>query len=119
MLIGILLKESLRDLQVLQLVHVTKTEVWQVNNAAPYQPSVWTALTFEAPDDQADEIAEQFSRALNPRGWFIDASTAVDMYVVFPGKVFRYRKGDAAQREAAREYGRSLGVPESQLDWRE
>jgi hypothetical protein len=41
------------------------------------------------------------------------------VYVIFPDKVFKYRKGDKVQRSAAREYGRSLHIPDSQLDWEE
>ena len=37
--------------------------------------------------------------------------------MVFPGRVFRYRRGDVAARQAAQEHGRRCGVPESQLDW--
>jgi hypothetical protein len=31
--------------------------------------------------------------------------------------VFRYPRGDAAGRDKAKEYARSAGVPEAQLDW--
>jgi hypothetical protein len=37
--------------------------------------------------------------------------------VVFPGRVFRYRRGDEAARAQAQEHGRQLGIPEHQLDW--
>jgi hypothetical protein len=36
---------------------------------------------------------------------------------VFPGRVFRYPRGDAAAREEAKAFGRELGIPEPQLDW--
>jgi len=116
---GLLLQESLDDLRVLDLLRVTKTETWQVGNAAEGQPSVWTALSFEAPVDQADAIAEALSGALKARGWYINASTDALVYIIFPRKVFRYPKGDAAQRAAAQAYARSIGIPESQLDWGE
>ncbi len=119
MLVGVILKESLEDLKVLDLVRVTRTETWQVRNAAPYQPPVWTALSFEADESQADELAQTMAGALKPQGWFINASTEADVYVIFPGRVFRYRKGDREQRQAAVEFGRSLAIPESQLDWSE
>jgi len=37
-------------------------------------------------------------------------------FVVFAGWVFRYRVGEAAGRAEAGVYGRSVGVPEHQLD---
>jgi len=119
MLNGLLLKESLDDLRVLDLLRVIKTETWQVGNAAEGQPPVWTALSFEAPVGQADAITEALSGALKERGWYINASTDALVYVIFPRKVFRYPKGDGAQRAVAQAYARSVGVPESQLDWGE
>jgi hypothetical protein len=44
-------------------------------------------------------------------------NSATEATVVFPGRVFRYRRGDVAARQAAQEHGRRCGVPESQLDW--
>ncbi len=119
MMQGLLLKESLADTNVLDLVRVTRTESWQVSNAAPYQPTVWTALSFETGDSQADAIAEALSRALKLQGWYINASTELYVYVIFPNKVFKYLKGDSIQREAAKRHGRSMGIPENQLDWGE
>jgi hypothetical protein len=116
---GLILKESLADDRVLELVRITKTETWQVRNAVAGQPPVWTALSFEAGDDQADVLAGELSRALKPRGWYINASTATHVFVVFFSKVFNYPKGEAAGREEAIQYGRSAGIPESQLDWSE
>jgi hypothetical protein len=116
---GLLIKESLADIHVLELVHINKTESWQVNNPAAYQPAMWTALSFEAEDSQADAIAEKLSQALKLQGWYINASTAMHVYVLFPSKVFKYRRGDSIQRDEAKRYGRSVGIPESQLDWSE
>ena len=115
---GLLIKESLTDTTVLTLVRITKEETWQANNTAVYQPALWTAISFAVDDDQADATAEKLSQALKP-GWYINAATAVHVYVLFPDKVFKYRKGDGSQRRQAIEYGRSLGIPEPQLDWSE
>src|ERR1039457_4522614 len=95
---GLLLKEGLPDVNVLELVHIAKTESWQVSNAAAYQPTVWTAVSFEAGDRQADVIADKLSQALKLRGWYITAFSATHDYVLFPSKVFKYRKDDRRQR---------------------
>ena len=116
---GLLLKEGLADVNVLELVHIAKTESWQVSNAAAYQPAVWTAVSFEAGDSQADVIADKLSQALKLRGWYITAFSATHDYVLFPSKVFKYRKDDRRQRDEAKRYGRSFGIPKSQLDWSE
>jgi hypothetical protein len=118
MLKGLLLKESLNDTQVLEILTLTKTETWNVENPADYQPAVWTAVSFEADERQADVIAEQLSRALKP-AWFINASSVAYVYVIFPGKVFKYHKGDRAARATAYQHGLSIGIPARQLDWSE
>ena len=41
----------------------------------------------------------------------------VSSFVVFPGQIFRYPRGDAAGRAEAQAYGRQLAIPEPQLDW--
>ena len=119
MLKGLLLKESLKDERILNRVRVTATERWDIQNAAEFQPAVWTALSFEINEDQAASFCEELSRALHASGWYVDAATAAQKYVIFPGKVFCYPRGDVLQRAAAQQFGRTLGIPESQLDWGE
>lgn len=116
---GLIIKESLADISVLELVRVTRTETWKVSNAAADQPAIWTAISFETEDSQAEAFAEKLSQALKMQGWYINASTAGHVYVIFSCKVFKYPRGDAARREEVKRYGRSAGVPESQLDWSE
>ena len=116
---GLLLKESLADPGVLERLRLTRTETWQVQNAAAFQPPVWTACWFEADDDQAETLAAALSQALKPQGWYINAAAAGWVYVILPGKVVRYARGDAAARTAAQQAARELGVPASQLDWSE
>jgi hypothetical protein len=119
MLSGLLLKESLQDESVLNLVHITKTELWNVTNAAPNQPKVWTAISFEAEDHLADELASAFSQAMRPEGWYLNYAVADRVYVIFPKKVFKYLRGNKRAREQAIRFGRTLNIPESQLDWGE
>jgi len=119
MLTGLLLKESLQDENDLDLVRVTKTEVWDVTNAAPSQPEVWTALIFEAEEQRADEIAAAFSHALKPEGWYLNFSFDDQLYVIFPRKVFKYLRGNQRVHQQAIRFGRALNIPESQLDWGE
>jgi hypothetical protein len=116
---GLLLKESLADTNVLGFLHVTKEETWQVNNAAPYQPNVWTAFSFETEEKQSDAIADKLSKALKAQGWYINASTETHVYVIFPGKIFKYPKGDIIAQGGAARYALSVGVPADQLDWDE
>jgi hypothetical protein len=118
MLKGLLLRESLKDEGVLDLIRVTKTEVWDVENAADWQPKRWTAISFKGGSDRADEVAEAMSRAMKPV-WYANFSTETHVYVIFEGRVFRYAKGDEEARAEVEAYAVSVGIPESQIDWGE
>jgi hypothetical protein len=84
------------------------------------QPPQWTLLWFEADDADADQLAEQLSRALETRGgWYADFHSDSEVVVVFAGRIFRYQRGDKSDRAKVADYARSVGVPEEQLDWAE
>ena len=118
MFTGLLLKESLEDESVLDMLQVTKIEVWDVENAEDWQPKRWTAVSFEGDDRQADVMAEKMSQAMKP-AWYANFSSGTHVYVVFADRFFKYAKGDKQAREAAQAYAVSTGVPESQVDWGE
>jgi hypothetical protein len=115
---GMLIKEGLTDEGVLASLQITRTEVWNVTNATPFQPSQWSAMWFEGDASQAGATAGKLSRSLKP-DWYCNITTEQHSYVVFGGKVFKYPRGDPRGRAEAQEYGRSLGLPETQLDWGE
>jgi len=135
---GRLLAESLRvghDLEVpsLKVVRIgrhdvsestkpfadtTETSISDPGGASSSQPSVWTFVDFEAPDESADQIADALADALlADHGWWADFIVGNDHVVVFAGKVFRYRIGDNDGRQEAVEYGLAAGTPRHQLDW--
>jgi hypothetical protein len=98
------------------LVGVRRVEI---ANASPDQPLRWTLIDFEAPDSRAEALADAFAGALDRPGWYVDFVTTTDRYVVFSGRIFRYRRGDASGRTQAQAYALELGVPPAQIDWPE
>ncbi len=116
---GVLLKESLKDNAILGSLVITKEEKWDVNNATEDQPKQWTALYYEGKGTDAVEIANELSKSLQEGKWYTNFSTNDKEFIIFPGKVFTYEKGDSSSATAAKEHGRSIGIPESQLDWDE
>ena len=113
---GLLLKESLKDESVLELVTVTRTEVWDVKNAAEFQPKQWTAISFEGDRDKMDGVAEQFSCVLKPK-WYLNMSDKKYEIVIFSEKIFKYFKKDTEKKNEAIQYGKTIGIPPHQLDW--
>ena len=120
MLTGALIVESLQPATVLDDVplHVTKIVRRSSTEATFGQPQVWTDLEFTAEDDDAELLAQSLAAALDGPGWWADFRSDSESFVIFPGRVFRYARGDSAARLEAQEYGRQIaGVPEHQLDW--
>ena len=117
---GALLGESLRPGAVLDGIPLTVTKIYRaaLGNAEAGQPELWTVIEFEVSVDRACELAESLSRLLlADGGWYCDFRSADEVFVVFSGRIFRYPRGDRAGRARVEEYGRSVGVPEAQLDW--
>jgi hypothetical protein len=116
---GVILAESLAAGTVLDGhgMRIIRLSRYELSDAAEYQPSVWTAIDFELNEDSAPALADQLAASLLPLGWYVNWSSDAEATVVFPGKIFRYRRGDLAARLAAQEHGRLCGVPEPQLDW--
>lgn len=117
MLTGLLLQESLKELSVLDRLRITKTDKRDVMNAADFQPAVWTAISYEADDIHAAAAIGELSHALKTPGWSIDARQADRVIVIFPDRVFKYSRGDAAGKAAAQDYALASGIPFSQIDW--
>jgi hypothetical protein len=121
MLRGRILTESLRPGAVLEVADLRVVRMWREDvsaSAAPSQPPVWTLLDVEAPDEQAGVLADALAAALLAEGgWYADFQVGADHIVVFAGRAFRYRRGDETAKAHVVAYGRSVGVPERQLDW--
>jgi hypothetical protein len=122
MLRGRILTESLRPGAVLEVPDLRVARMWREDvsaSAAPNQPPVWTLLDVEAPDGRAGELADALAAALSAAGgWYADFRVGSDHVVVFAGRSFRYRRGDEPARAHVVAYGRSVGVPDHQLDWK-
>src|ERR1700733_10466703 len=119
MMDGPLIRESLRvgtSLEDLNLT-VRKISRYQVTGATPEQPDIWTALEFEAEEAEADGLARAFADVLDEPAWYANFQSPAESFIVFPGRVFRYPRGEEEGREQAQAYGWQNGIPEPQLDW--
>lgn len=116
---GLLIKESLSDQGILDSLKITKEETWDIDDALPGQPKVWHMAWFEIADEVIDQVVEKLSQSLDDGKWYLDVSSDHLMYIIYKDKVFKYQKGYLAGRKLAEDYGRSLGISEKQLDWKE
>jgi hypothetical protein len=119
---GTLIAESLQAGAVLEGVPlaVTKVSRAECGDEQSGQPRTWTFIDFEAPSPAADLLSHVLCEALDPSlGWYCDFRSTEETFVVFSGRIFRYRRGDRRARAGAEVYARLLGVPEAQLDWPE
>lgn len=121
MIEGTLIAESLRvgtNLENLKLT-VRKINRLRPGDTTPEEPEIWTLLDFEADEAGAENLAQTFAGVLDdqPMAWYADFRSPAETFVVFPGRIFRYPRGDHAGRAEAQAHGRQLGIPESQLDW--
>ena len=113
---GTLVGESLRVGSELDGIPLTVTKISRVRVAD--EPELWTLICFEVAADRAAGLAETLSRVLEREGgWYCDFRSDDEVFVIFCDRVFRYRRGDRAARSKVEDYARSMGVPESQLDW--
>ncbi|MGQ0805715.1 MAG: hypothetical protein ACT4PI_17870 [Actinomycetota bacterium] len=119
---GGLIAESLKVGAVLEAVPLTVRRIYRADagDVSVGQPLTWTFVDFEAPVESAEALAVALSETLDEAlGWYCDFRSPDETFVVFAGRVFRYPRGNRTARAEVEEYGRSVGVPESQLDWPE
>lgn len=81
---------------------------------------MWTTIEFEFPDEEIERVARALADVLDEQGgWYTDFAHGTEKFVIFAGRIFRYPRGELAGRSQAQAFGRSIGVPEPQLDWEE
>jgi hypothetical protein len=120
MLQGTLIAESIRvgaEVDGVRLV-TQKIRRAALGDVSAGQPEVWTVIEFEADESDAGALADALAQALEQEhGWYADFRSPDETFVVYSGRVFRYPRGDSQARAEAAAYGRSVGVPEDELDW--
>ncbi|MES2087506.1 MAG: hypothetical protein V4467_00780 [Patescibacteria group bacterium] len=117
---GIIIEESLKNLEVLAEVAVLKTEIETVTpeHHTPWL-SQWTLHTVEISEEKVDLATKILSQTLisQPSAWYADFKNENTHFIIFPGKIFKINKNSQQEYDAAKRYGISLGIPEHQVDF--
>lgn len=116
---GLIIKESLEKSDIFKdnELKISKTESWELGaRAADFQPKTWTAIFIEGEEEKIDVIAKKISKSILPK-WYANVSNNTTEYVIFHEKIFKHKKGNKKDAKEAISYGKSVGIPEHQLDW--
>lgn len=114
---GILIKESVSDDSIIDLLNVHKLELWNTGG----KPKYWTVLFFTS--DIAD-FPERISKVMlaNPEenvNWFVDFKADNEKYIVFKDKILKYQIGNQAEKEFVCAECRKMGISNEQMNWPE
>ncbi len=114
---GILIKESVTDDTILDLLNVHKIELWNTGG----KPKYWTVLYFTS--DHKD-FPEQVSKVMgtDPKhggNWFVDFKSGNVKYIVFKDKILKYHIGNQAEKDAVCNECRKMGIADGGMNWSE
>lgn len=114
---GTLIKESVIDDRIIDLLNVHKVELWKVGGS----PSYWTVLSFTCSKKKfPEEIAKVMVSDPDKGGnWFVDFKAGNEKYIVFRDKILRYRIGNQAEKENVCDECRKLGITDAEMNWTE
>ena len=114
---GTLIKESVEDDSIIDLLNIHKVELWNVGGT----PKYWTVLFFTCDrKDLPEEIAKVMVADPKRGGnWFVDFKAGNQKYIVFRNKVLKYHIGNQPEKEAVCEECRKLGISDEEMNWSE
>jgi len=106
---GVLLEESLGDKKILSLARIVGTDVDKLEE----ENRVMTFHKVEVEDANRDKYLNMAMHVIKP-AFYTHLCKDGEMYVVFRGAMFNFRKQDH-ELNRAREYGKSIGIIPEQM----
>ena len=116
---GTIIEESLENKDILKTLKITETKVEKVteNHKTPWIEQ-WTLYSVEIPEQEAENIALQLSKVLDPQhNWYADFKNEQFHYIIYRNKVFKIDRTKKEEYNEATKYGISLGIPDYQVDF--
>jgi len=105
---GVIIEESLEDPSLLKSTRIAKTEIGASLG--------WHLHTVEVQDKAFPAFVERAKRAIKPK-WYMHFWKGNRITAIFQGKSFQFDYKDKKTWKEVLAYGRSLGIPEEQLNF--
>lgn len=112
---GAIIKESLEDDKIIDLVNVHKVELWNVGGT----PNYWTVLFFTSENKDFPKAISKAIKQDETINWFVDFKANRIKYIVFRDRILSYVIGNQEQKACVCEECRKLGIPDEQMNWSE
>lgn len=114
---GTLIKESISDDTLIDLLNVHKIELWNTGG----KPKYWTVLFFTSDQKDFPEQAAKVMVADPEHGgnWFVDFKAGNQKYIVFRNKIMKYQIGNQAEKAYVCAECRKMGVSAEEMNWAE
>lgn len=107
--IGTIVEESLADNRILNDIEIVRFRITKEDDPAER----WHLYKVRV----SREDIEKLSKCIKTGKWYMHFWEGTDVIAVFRDKIFEFNHSDKTTWEDALEYGRSLGIPEEQLDF--
>lgn len=112
---GVIIKESLEDDRIIDLVDVHKVELWNTGGT----PKYWTVLYFTSENKEFPEMVSKAIKQGPNENWFVDFKTNQIKYIVFRDTILTYQIGNKEQKAQVCAQCRNMGIPDEQMNWSE
>jgi len=105
---GLLIKESISDENILDLLNVNKIELWKTEG----YPKYWTAIYFTSSDiDLPNKLSKVMISDENFGGnWYVDFKHNNTKYIVFKDKILKYEIGNITEKKKVEIECKKLGI---------
>lgn len=114
---SVLIKESISDENILDLINVHKMELWNTGR----KPKYWTVLFFTCDKQDFPETISKvmISEPDNGLNWFVDFKAGNEKYIVFKDKIIKYHIGNQVEKDYVCNECRKMGISDDEMKWSE
>lgn len=104
---GVIITESLENPEFVNNLKIYKKEILGEDSDDP-----WHLSYVEVDEKTINELIKELKQ-----GWYAHFWKGRDIIAIFKGKKFKFNFDDKLTWKDAVEYGKSIGIPEEQLDF--